>query len=127
MLWLGGHHVNADSADGCRGERPYTRGVIAVQWHGGCWMNRMALSGDERELVADLIGSVRTLAAHVITLHLQLGAVRTLLARKGTISDAEVQAAFAELNVLASTEETLSLTSADAVFDALLERLNRGA
>jgi hypothetical protein len=90
-------------------------------------MKRMAFSTDERELVADLIGSVRTLAAHVITLHLQLGAVRTLLARKGTISDAEVQAAFAELNVLASTEEALSLTSADAVFDALLERLNRAA
>jgi hypothetical protein len=87
----------------------------------------MAWSADERELVSDLIGSLRTLAAHVITLHLQLGAVRTLLARKGTISDAEVQAAFAELNVLASTEEILSLTSTDAVFDELLERLNRGA
>jgi hypothetical protein len=87
----------------------------------------MAFSADERELVSDLIGSVRTLAAHVITLHLQLGAVRTLLARKGAISDAEVQAAFAELNVLASTEETLSLTSSDAVFDELLERLNRAA
>jgi hypothetical protein len=87
----------------------------------------MAWSADERELVSDLIGSLRTLAAHVITLHLQLGAVRTLLARKGTISDAEVQAAFAELNVLVSTEETLSLTSTDAVFDELLERLNRAA
>jgi hypothetical protein len=87
----------------------------------------MAWSADERELVSDLIGSLRTLAAHVITLHLQLGAVRTLLARKGAISDAEVQAAFAELNVLASTEEILSLTSTDAVFDELLERLNRGA
>jgi hypothetical protein len=90
-------------------------------------VKRMAFSADERELVSDLIGSVRTLAAHVITLHLQLGAVRTLLARKGAISDAEVQAAFAELNVLASTEETLSLTSSDAVFDELLERLNRAA
>jgi hypothetical protein len=87
----------------------------------------MAMSTDERELVSDLIGSVRTLAAHVMTLHLQLGAVRTLLARKGTISDAEVQTAFAELNVIASTEEMLSLTSTDAVFDELLERLNRAA
>jgi hypothetical protein len=53
--------------------------------------------------------------------------VRTLLARKGTISDAEVQAAFAELNVVASAEEVLNLTSTDAVFDELLERLNRVA
>jgi hypothetical protein len=87
----------------------------------------MALSADEREILSDLIGSVRTLAAHVMTLHLQLGAVRRLLARKGTISDAELQAAFAELNVVASAEEVLNLTSTDAVFDELLERLNRAA
>jgi hypothetical protein len=87
----------------------------------------MALTADEREIVSDLVHSVRTLAAQVMTLHLQLGAVRSLLARKGTISDAEVQAAFAELNVVASAEELLSLTSTDATFDALLERLNRTA
>ena len=87
----------------------------------------MALSADERETVSDLIGSVRTLAAHVMMLHLQLGAVRTLLARKGTISDAEVQAAFAALNVVASAEEVLNLTSTDAVFAGLRERLNRAA
>lgn len=87
----------------------------------------MALSTDERETLSDLIGAVRTLAAHVLTLHLQLGAVRTLLARKGIISDAEVQAAFAELNVVASAEEVVTLTSADAVFDELVERLNRSA
>jgi hypothetical protein len=87
----------------------------------------MAMSANEREILIDLIGSVRTLAAHVMMLHLQLGAVRTLLARKGTISDAEVQAAFAELNVVASAEEVLNLTSTDAVFDELLERLHRAA
>jgi hypothetical protein len=87
----------------------------------------MPMSANEREILIDLIGSVRTLAAHVMMLHLQLGAVRTLLARKGTISDAEVQAAFAELNVVASAEEVLNLTSTDAVFDELLERLNRAA
>jgi hypothetical protein len=87
----------------------------------------MALSADEREIISDIISSVRTLAGHVMMLHLQLGAVRTLLARKGTISDAEVQAAFAELNVVASTEEALSFTSTDAVFGELLERLNRAA
>jgi hypothetical protein len=87
----------------------------------------MALTADEREIVSDLVHAVRTLAAQVMTLHLLLGAVRSLLARKGTISDAEVQAAFAELNVVASAEELLSLTSTDATFDALLERLNRTA
>jgi hypothetical protein len=87
----------------------------------------MAFSANEREIISDLIGSVRTLAAHVMTLHLQLGAMRTLLARKGTVSDAELQAAFAELKAVASAEEVLNLTSIDTVFDELLERLNRVA
>jgi hypothetical protein len=87
----------------------------------------MSMDASEREIVTDLISVIRTLAAHVMTLHLQLGAVRTLLARKGTISDAEVQGAFAELNAVASAEEVLTLTSTDAVFDELLERLNRVA
>jgi hypothetical protein len=87
----------------------------------------MSIDASEREIVTDLISAIRTLAAHVMTLHLQLGAVRTLLARKGTISDAEVQDAFAELNAVASAEEMLTLTSTDAVFDELLERLNRAA
>jgi hypothetical protein len=50
-----------------------------------------------------------------------------LLAHRGTISDAEVQAAFAELNVVASAEEVVSLTSTDVLFDGLAERLNRTA
>ena len=107
-------------------------GIVGAYWGsslvsgiGVAGWNLMAFSADEREIVSDLISSVRTLAAHVMTLHLQLGAVRTLLARKGTISDAEVQAAFAELNVVASAEEVLDLTSTDAVFDELVERLNR--
>jgi len=87
----------------------------------------MPMDDSERAITADLISAVRTLAAHVMTLHLQLGAVRTLLARKGTISDAEVQAAFAELNVVASAEEVLDFTSTEALFDELLERLNRAA
>jgi hypothetical protein len=87
----------------------------------------MSLTATEREVVSDLIASVRTLAAHVMTLHLQLGAVRTLLARKGTISETEVQAAFAELNAVTSVEEMVDATSTEAVFDELLERLNRAA
>jgi hypothetical protein len=82
------------AANDCISE--YKRGVVVAQWHSGCWRKRMAFRTGERELVSDLISSVRTLAAHVNTLHLQLGAVRTLLARKGTISDVEVQAAFTE-------------------------------
>jgi hypothetical protein len=101
--------------------RPRSTGIPVADY------KLMTLTADEREIISDLIGSVRTLAAHVMTLHLQLGAVRTLLARKGTITDAEVQAAFAELNVVASAEEVLDLTSTDAVFDELLERLNRAA
>jgi hypothetical protein len=103
------------------------RGIIEVSGTTVAHWMIMALSAGEREIVSDLIASVRTLAAHVMTLHLQLGAVRTLLARKGTITDAEVQAAFAELNVVASAEEMLNLTSTDAVFDDLIERLNRAA
>jgi hypothetical protein len=87
----------------------------------------MALNALEREVFSDLITAVRTLAGQVMTLHLQLGAVRMLLAHKGTISDAEVQAAFAELNVVASAEEVVSLTSTDALFDGLAERLNMTA
>jgi hypothetical protein len=106
------------------------RAIEGSSWLGGTPVAiciGMALSAVEREVISDIISSVRTLAGHVMTLHLQLGAVRTLLARKGTISDAEVQAAFAELNVVASTEEVLSFTSTDAVFDEILERLNRAA
>jgi hypothetical protein len=49
----------------------------------------MPMDASERGITTDLISAVGTLAAHLMTLHLQLGAVRTLLARRGTISDAE--------------------------------------
>jgi hypothetical protein len=109
------------------GSRGRTEGSSLVSGTAFAAWKLMALSADERAILSDLMGSVRTLAAHVLTLHLQLGAVRTLLSRKGMISDPEVQAAFAELNVVASAEEVLNLTSTDAVFDELLERLNRAA
>jgi aromatic ring hydroxylase len=86
----------------------------------------MALSAREREIVADLIGSVRTLAAHVTTLHLQLGAIRRLLARRGVVTDEEVQAALAELRAVTATEEALDTAlDVDAVFAELLQRLDR--
>jgi hypothetical protein len=88
----------------------------------------MALSASEREIVSDLIGSVRTLAAHVTTLHLQLGAVRQLLARKGIATEEELQATLGELRAISSTEAALDAAlDVDAVFDELLERLDRAA
>ena len=47
--------------------------------------------------------------------------------RSGATPYVEVQAAFAELNVAASTEEALSFPGTDAVFDELLEPLNPAA
>ena len=58
----------------------------------------MPMDAREREVVADLIESVRTLASQTLTLHLQLGAVRTILARKGTMSEAELGATLADVS-----------------------------
>ena len=88
----------------------------------------MPLDPREREIVSDLISAVRTLAAQVLALHLQLGAVRTLLARKGTISEAELGVALTELDAISSAEELLnrSTPSVDDVFEGLLRRLETG-
>lgn len=88
----------------------------------------MPLDPREREIVSDLISAVRTLAAQVLALHLQLGAVRTLLARKGTISEAELGVALTELDAISSADELLnrSTPSVDDVFEGLLRRLETG-
>lgn len=88
----------------------------------------MPLDAREREIVSDLISAVRTLAAQVLALHLQLGAVRTLLARKGTISEAELGVALTELDAISSADELLnrSTPSVDDVFEGLLRRLETG-
>ena len=88
----------------------------------------MPLDPREREIVSDLISAVRTLAAQVLALHLQLGAVRTLLARKGTISEAELGVALTELDAISSADELLnrSTPSVDDVFEGLLRRLEPG-
>jgi hypothetical protein len=83
------------------------------------------LSAYEREVLIDLISAVRTLTSHVLTLHLQLGAMRTLLIRNGTISSTALEAALSELGALASIDQ---LTNPDApgtdeIFDAMLRRL----
>ena len=79
----------------------------------------------EKEVLTDLIEAVRTLAKQTLSLHLQLGAVRTLLARKGTITSAELSLVLTELNAMTTLDE---LTAADApdpdvIFDGLLSRL----
>ena len=61
----------------------------------------MPLDTSEREVLIDLIGMVRSLAEQTLTLHLQLGAVRTLLARKGAISETEFSAVLASSTRLA--------------------------
>jgi hypothetical protein len=87
----------------------------------------MPLDANEREIVADIIGFVRTLAAQLVTLHLQLGAVRTLLARKGTISEGEFSAAVTALEATSSADEflTLDVPTVHEAFDDLLRRLER--
>ena len=79
----------------------------------------------EREVIVDLIESVRSLASQVLTLHLQLGAVRTILARKGTLSEAEVSATLAKLEVVSSADEFLSNDSVDEMFDGLVRRVQQ--
>ena len=85
----------------------------------------MPLDASERQVLADLISAVRTLATHLLGLHLQLGAVRALLARKGTITNAELTAALAELGAVTAVDELTNPAApgAEEVFDDLLRRL----
>ena len=83
------------------------------------------MDSTERQVLADLIAAVRTVARHTLTLHLQLGAVRTVLAQKGTVTNAEFAAAMTEIGAVTSVDE---LTNPDApgpdeVFEELLQRL----
>jgi len=75
--------------------------------------------------VVDVIDSVRCLANQVLTLHLQIGAVRTILARKGTMTEAELSATLAQLETISTADEILSNDSVDETFDRLLRRIER--
>jgi hypothetical protein len=88
-----------------------------------------AVDVSDREVLIDLVGSVQTLAGQVLTLHLQLGAMRTLLARKGTMTESELAAAFAELEASSAAHAFLDETAPDVnkVFDDLLRRLGTSA
>jgi hypothetical protein len=83
----------------------------------------VSMNSREREVVVDLIESVRCLANQVLTLHLQLGAVRTILARKGTMSEAELSATLAKLETITAVDEIVSNDSVDEKFDRLLRRM----
>jgi hypothetical protein len=115
------------AGDGPRGtpRRAATGGLALIEYE--FWGPSMPLDANEREIVADIIGFVRTLAAQLVTLHLQLGAVRTLLARKGTISEGEFSAAVTALEATSSADEflTLDVPTVHEAFDDLLRRLER--
>ena len=85
----------------------------------------MALNTTERDVVQTLIASVRTIAVQLISLHLQLGAMRSLFAKKHMMTDDEFHAAFAELEASGSLEERLQdfPDVMEDVFEELLRRL----
>jgi hypothetical protein len=84
----------------------------------------MALNTAEREVLADLIRAVQTVAHQILTVHLQLGAVRAVLARKGTATETEIRTALSELDALTSARELLgAIPTTDDFFDSLLRRL----
>jgi hypothetical protein len=87
------------------------------------------LDASDREVLVDLVEVVRTLAAQVLTLHLQQGAMRALLARKGTISESALAAAVAELEAASAADALLDEAAPDVneVFEDLLRRLRRAA
>jgi hypothetical protein len=87
----------------------------------------MSLDAGERELVADVIGSVRTLAAQMLTLHLHLGALRSLLVEKGILTEAEFSAAVAALEASSTADAIMShdAPTVDEAFENLLRRLDR--
>jgi hypothetical protein len=86
----------------------------------------MALNAGEREVLADLIRAVQTLAQQILTVHLQLGAVRALLARKGIVTETEVRTALTELDAISSAGELLgTIPTTEEFFTNLLRRLQQ--
>jgi len=85
------------------------------------------LDAIERQLVADVIASVRTLATQMVSLHLHLGALRSVLAEKGVLSEAEFRAAVVTLEATSAADEIVSrdAPTVDEAFDDLLRRLER--
>jgi hypothetical protein len=88
----------------------------------------MALNPAETELLADLIRTVQTLAQQIITVHLQLGAVRALLGRKGFVTELEFRTAIRELDTMSLAGELVgAMPDVEQFFARLLRRLEEAA
>jgi len=83
----------------------------------------------DREVLVDLIAAVRTVAKHTLTLHLQIAAVRTLLERRGAITNSEFNAVLTELGTMTAIDEftTPGAPHPDEIFEGLLRRLGEAA
>jgi hypothetical protein len=85
---------------------------------------RMGLNAAEREILAQLIRAVQTLAHQTLTVHLQLGAVRAILARKGTVTATEFTAALRDLDTMTLAGELVgAVPTTEDFFNDLLRRL----
>ena len=76
-----------------------------------------------REEEKSPLPSGRRLANQVLALHLQLGAVRTILARKRALSEAELSTTLAQLETISTADEIVGNDSVDETCDRLLRRV----
>jgi hypothetical protein len=84
----------------------------------------MGLNAAEREILAQLIRAVQTVSQQTLTVHLQLGAVRAILARRGTATDTEFRAALRELDTMTLAGELVgAVPTTEDFFTDLLGRL----
>jgi hypothetical protein len=85
----------------------------------------MTPDASERQILAELIRASQTLARQILAVHLGLGAVRAILARKGTVTETEFRAALGELDAMSSAHELLgAMPTTDEFFAELLRRLH---
>lgn len=87
----------------------------------------MAMDTGERDVLITLIGTVRTLAQQVVTLHLHLGALRAALVGGGVMTDAAFASAVGQLEALQAADEALrhDRPVLDQTFADLIARLER--
>lgn len=89
--------------------------------------NIMAMDTGERDVLIALIGTVRTLAQQVVTLHLHLGALRAALVGGGVMTDSAFASAVAQLEALQAADEALRYDRPvlGQTFEDLIARLER--
>ena len=89
--------------------------------------NIMAMDTGERDVLIALIGTVRTLAQQVVTLHLHLGALRAALVGGGVMTDSAFASAVAQLEALQAADEALRYDRPvlGQTFEDLIVRLER--